>query len=72
MKLTKEERDLIFEMAVTTMFTTVEIKEFVWVTGIKVDRIKKILKQYDSCGMHTLRDVITIAKLGQFDNRGLI
>lgn len=58
--------DKIFKISVVTSFSESEIRDFLLLTGLKTDRAHKLLRLLCDNGIHSLKDVNILVKLGYF------
>jgi len=56
-------QDPIFRISTLTPYTVEEITDFIYLTGIKMDKAARILLIFDNCGIPNLNNVNTLAKM---------
>jgi hypothetical protein len=56
-------QDPIFKISKSTPYTVEEITDFIFLTGIKIDKTARILLIFDSCGIPNLNNINTLAKM---------
>jgi hypothetical protein len=56
-------QDPISKILKSTPYTVEEITDFIFLTGIEVDKTVRILLIFDSCGIPNLNNINTLAKM---------
>ena len=69
MKLTYQEKDRVFKIAVSTPYPVKDIVDFMYLTGINLKETEILLKRFSQCGISNIKDVNTLAKLGYFHHQ---
>jgi hypothetical protein len=56
-------QDPISKILKSTTYTVEEITDFIFLTGIEIDKTARILLIFDSCGIPNLNNINTLAKM---------
>jgi len=56
-------QDPISKILKSTPYTVEEITDFIFLTGIEIDKTARILLIFDSCGIPNLNNINTLAKM---------
>ena len=57
-------QDPIFKISKLTPYTVEEITDFIFLTGIKIDKTERILLRFNEHAISNLKDVNTLCKMG--------